>query len=252
MSGNELVSIITPAYRAARFIDDTVRSVLAQDYEKWEMLIVDDCSPDDTAERVTHWSQRDSRVKLIRQPRNAGPAAARNAAIAASKGRWIAFLDSDDQWMPGKISKQLAFMREAGVPISYTSFRRISEDGSRIGRQVGIPRELSYARLLGNTAMATSTVVIDRDVTGAFEMQPAYYDDFVLWLSLLRRGHSAGGLSEDLMRYRVVGKSVSRNKAKSAKEVWKTYRAIEGLSIFRSARCFISYSAHAWLKYSRF
>jgi teichuronic acid biosynthesis glycosyltransferase TuaG len=106
--------------------------------------------------------------------------------------------------------------------------------------------------LLGNTAIATSTVIIDRSITGPLQMRPVYYDDFVLWLSLLRRGHVAFGMNEDLMRYRVVGKSVSRNKSKSAREVWKTYRNVEQLGILRSAWCFANYSARGWLKYARF
>jgi teichuronic acid biosynthesis glycosyltransferase TuaG len=105
---------------------------------------------------------------------------------------------------------------------------------------------------LGNTAIATSTAMVDRAKTGPLQMRRAYYDDFVLWLTLLRRGHVAHGLNEDLMRYRVVGKSVSRNKSKSAREVWKTYREIEQLNILHSAWCFANYSARGWLKYMRF
>src|ERR1700730_1408688 len=99
----ELVSIITPAFKAARFVGESIRSALAQDYPHWEMLIADDCSPDDTVERVEEWTARDSRVRLIRQPQNGGPAAARNAALANSSGRYVAFLDSDDFWLPRKL-----------------------------------------------------------------------------------------------------------------------------------------------------
>lgn len=252
MSAPELVSIITPAYKAARFVDDSIRSALAQDYSHWEMLIVDDCSPDNTVERVEQWVAQDSRIRLIRQPQNGGPAAARNAALASSSGRYVAFLDSDDFWLPRKLSRQLEFMRINSAAISFTGFRRVSEDGAQIGRLLTVPEKLTYAQLLGNTAIATSTVIVDRSVTGPLQMRRAYYDDFVLWLSLLRRGHVAFGLNEDFMRYRVVGKSVSRNKANSAKEVWKTYRAIEGLGLLRSAWCFANYSARGWLKYARF
>lgn len=252
MLSSELVSIITPAFRAARFVGDSIRSAVAQDYPNWEMLIVDDCSPDDTAKRVEEWVERDSRVRLIRQPRNGGPAAARNAALASSSGRFAAFLDSDDYWLPQKLSRQLEFMRTNGAAISFTGFRRISEDGGQIGRLLTVPERLTYTQLLGNTAIATSTVIIDRSITGPLQMRHVYYDDFVLWLSLLRRGHVAFGMNEDLMRYRVVGKSVSRNKTKSAREVWKTYRNVEELGILRSAWCFVNYSARGWLKYVRF
>jgi teichuronic acid biosynthesis glycosyltransferase TuaG len=249
---HELVSIITPAFKAARFVDDAIRSAIAQDYPLWEMLIVDDCSPDGTVDRVEQWAKRDSRVRLIRQSKNGGPAAARNAALAGSSGRYAAFLDSDDSWLPHKLSRQLEFMRINAAAVSFTAFRRISENGDQLGRLQQVPGRLSYGQLLGNTAIATSTVIVDRSVTGPLHMRHVYYDDFVLWLSLLRRGYLAFGLNEDLMRYRVVGKSVSRNKSKSAREVWKTYRQIEGLGVLRSAWYFASYGARGWLKYSRF
>jgi teichuronic acid biosynthesis glycosyltransferase TuaG len=249
---SDLVSIITPAFRAARFVDDSIKSVMAQDHKSWEMFVVDDCSPDDTARRVEEWTKRDSRIHLIRQPRNGGPAAARNAALEASTGRYAAFLDSDDYWLPQKLSRQIEFMGTRDAAMSFTAFRRITEDGSRLGRLIGVPKQLTYRQLLGDTAIATSTAMIDRAKTGPLQMRRAYYDDFVLWLSLLRRGHVAHGLNEDLMRYRVVGKSVSRNKSKSAREVWKTYREIEQLNILDSAWCFANYSARGWLKYARF
>src|SRR5579872_1478066 len=157
----ELVSIITPAFKAARFVEDAIRSVLEQDYPHWEMLVVDDCSPDDTCERVAAWSSRDSRVKLIRQTQNDGPYAARNAALANSRGRYVAFLDSDDFWLSGKLSRQLQFMRATRAALSFTEFLRVSEDGSRIGRRLKVPSTLTYEELLGNTAIATSTVIVD-------------------------------------------------------------------------------------------
>lgn len=248
----ELVSIITPAFKAARFVDDAIRSAVAQDYPHWEMLIADDCSPDDTVERVEQWAKRESRIRLIQQPKNGGPAAARNAALAGSSGRYAAFLDSDDWWLPRKLSRQLEFMRTNAAAVSFTGFRRISEDGCHTGRLLRVPGRLTYRQLLGNTAIATSTVIVDRSITGPLQMRRVYYDDFVLWLSLLRRGYVAFGLNEDLMRYRVVGKSVSRNKTKSAREVWKTYRQVEGLGMLRSAWYFARYGARGWLKYSRF
>lgn len=249
---HELVSIITPAFKAARFVDDAIRSVVAQDYPHWELVIVDDCSPDDTAQRIEEWAKRDSRIRLIRQRENGGPAAARNVALSSSTGRYGAFLDSDDWWLPCKLSRQLEFMRANAAALSFTGFRRISEDGGETGRLIRVPRRLTYGQLLGNTAIATSTVIVDRSITGPLQMRRVYYDDFVLWLSLLRQGYVAYGLNEDLMRYRVVGKSVSRNKTKSAGEVWRTYRQIEGLGMLRSAWYFASYGARGWFKYSRF
>jgi teichuronic acid biosynthesis glycosyltransferase TuaG len=247
-----LVSIVTPAWRAAAFVGKTIESVLAQGYPHWEMLVVDDCSPDDTAAVVDSYAARDPRVKLIRQPQNGGAAMARNAALEAARGRYVAYLDSDDLWLPGKLERQLAFMREENAAFTFTGFRRISQHGDVVGRQVHVPRRLTYRALLKNTAIATSTVVIDRELAGPLRMTKTYYDDFVMWLEVTKRGIPACGIDEDWMRYRVVAQSISRNKTNSAKQVWLTYRNVEKLNPLHSAWCFAHYAARGWFKYRRF
>lgn len=248
---DSLISIVTPAYKAAAFVGEAIRSVQAQDYQNWEMLIVDDGSPDNTAEVVVSFAEADPRVKLIQQ-KNSGPAMARQRALTAAHGRYIAFLDADDYWLPGKLSHQLAFMRAHHAAVSFTRFRRISADGRKQGHLVAIPERLTYWQLLSNTAIATSTAMVDRGLTGPFSMKKTYYDDFALWLDLLKRGFVAHGLQEDLMRYRVVGKSVSRNKGKSAKMVWRTYREVEKLGAVYAGWCFANYAVRAFLKYRYF
>jgi teichuronic acid biosynthesis glycosyltransferase TuaG len=246
------VSIVTPAYKAAAYIGKTIESVLAQTHSDWEMLVVDDCSPDDTRAAVRAYCERDSRVRLIEQAKNGGPGLARQAAVEKAAGRYVAFLDSDDFWMPRKLERQLAFMKASGASFSFTGFRRISADGSRVGRQIRVPPRLSYGALLGNTAIATSTALIDRERTGPFRMVNTYYDDFALWLEITRRGFPAFGLDEDLMRYRVVGGSVSRNKGRSARMVWRTYREVERLGFAHASWCFVRYAMNATLKYRSF
>lgn len=249
---DNLVSIVTPTYKAANFVSETVRSVQAQTYANWEMLVVDDCSPDDTVRVVSRLAEDEPRLRLIRQSRNGGPAAARNAAIAAARGRWLAFLDSDDLWLPEKLERQIEFQRRHAAKLSYTEFRRISADGSKVGALVRVPARLSYRSLLGNTAIATSTVIVDRALAGDVRMKKIYYDDFGCWLDILRNGGFAVGLREDLMRYRVLGGSVSRNKRKSAVEVWRTYRSVEGLGALESLYYFSQYALRGALKYRRF
>lgn len=249
---DSLVSIVTPAYRAARFIGETIRSVQAQTYRDFEMLVVDDCSPDDTAAIVERFAAADPRIRLLRQAANGGPAAARNRALAEARGRWVAFLDGDDLWLPDKLERQLAFHRARGARISFTAFRRIDADGSRLGRLVTVRDWLDYDRLLCDTGIATSTVIVDRASTGPFWMKKTYYDDYACWLELLRVGGLAAGLQEDLMRYRVLGGSVSRNKLRSALHVWRTYREVERLGWLRSAWSFANYAGRGVLKYWRF
>lgn len=248
---DSLVSIVTPAYKAEKVVAETIRSVQAQSYRDWEMLVVDDGSPDGTADVVAELARSDARVRLIRQA-NAGPAMARQKALDHARGRYVAFLDSDDLWLPGKLERQLAFMDAHRAALSYTAFRRIQADGSGEGHLIGIPPRLTYRALLGNTAIATSTAIIDRSIAGDFRMTKTYYDDFVLWLGILKRGHVAWGLNEDLMRYRVMGGSVSRNKMKSARMVWRTYRDIEGMAAPVAAVHFARYALNAWRKYKAF
>ncbi len=246
-----LVSIVTPAYNAARFLPETIRSVQAQTHGDWEMIVVDDQSIDVTCEIVEDFSRRDPRVRLVRQAANAGPAAARDAALLASSGRYVAFLDSDDLWAPTKLERQIQFMRERGAAISYTRFRRFRDGVAGFGRLIPIPDRLSLRQLLRNTAMATSTVLIDRAMTGPFRMREIPCDDFALWLDIVARGFPAYGLQEDLMRYRVVAHSFSRNKSRYAIKVWNTYRQM-GLKLPDAAWCFANYAARAWLKYRSF
>ena len=251
MSG-AAVSIVTPAFDAAGYLPATIDSVLAQSYRDWEMLVVDDCSRDATPQVVSEYAARDPRIRLIRQARNGGPARARQAAVEAARGRYIAFLDSDDRWLPQKLERQLEFMRASGAALSHTAFRRVTADGGRVGRLIGVPPRLTHAQLLGNTAIATSTALIDRAATGPFQMVETYYDDFALWLEITRRGFPALGLNEDLMRYRVTGGSVSRNKLRSARMVWRLYRQVEHLGLASASWSFARYAVHALWKYRAF
>lgn len=249
---DELVSIIMPAYKAAGVISQSIQSVLDQTYQNWELIITDDCSPDHTVEVVRGWCKRDERITLIEAPVNGGPATARNLSLRQARGRWIAFLDSDDLWLPQKLERQLTFHIRQQAKISFTEFRRMHADGAGFGRVVKIPIELTYRQLLGNTGIATSTVLVDRRLTGTFSMKKIFYDDFGCWLDILRSGGRASGLREDLMRYRVMSESVSRNKRRSAIEVWKTYRNVEELGLLESSFYFASYAARAALKYRQF
>lgn len=245
----ELISIITPAFNAARFVEETIRAVQAQTHENWEMLIADDCSHDSTAALVEGISSSDARVRLLRQQSNGGPARVRNAALSAARSALVAFVDSDDLWLPQKLERQLQFMRRSGAGLSYTGFRRIDEQGRQLGLLRPIPESLNYDQYLKNTAIVTSTVMVDRGITGDFRMPITRCDDFAAWLSIMRRGHVAMGLAEDLLRYRVVGNSISRNKARWAAGVWQTYRDIEKLALPYAAWCFCNYAWRGFRKY---
>jgi len=247
-----LVSIITPAWNVERLIGETIESAQAQTVGDWELLIADDCSTDQTTSVVDRYAARDPRVKLIRQPRNGGPALARQAAIDRAQGRFLAFLDSDDLWLPAKLERQIAFAQKNRAALSYTAFRRIDEAGSTIGRLIRVPDSLTYEQLLKNTSIATLTALVDRDIAGSVAIENEPYDDFCLWLSILKRGHVAHGLNEDLARYRVRDVSVSSRRLRSAAWVWHIYRDVERLPLMKSAWCFAYWSTRAWLKRRQF
>lgn len=248
----ELVSIVMPAYRAESIIGDSLASAIGQTYPAWELLVADDCSPDRTADIVASAAADDPRIVLLRGKENQGPAQARNRALNHAKGRWIAFLDSDDVWLPDKLERSLEFAKSLRAALVFTGFRRMSDDGKTVGSYQAVPDKLAYNDLLGNTSIATSSVLIDRELAGDFRMKNVYYDDFACWLEILKRGELARGLNLDLMRYRVVKGSVSRNKLRSAKEVWKAYREIENLNLVTSMISFVRYATNAYLKYRKF
>jgi teichuronic acid biosynthesis glycosyltransferase TuaG len=251
MFNEGLVSIIMPAWKADQFISEAIQSVIGQTYDNWELLIVDDCSPDSTVEVVEKFCETDSRITLLKQYKNQGPASARNLALQKAEGRWIAFLDSDDVWSNKKLEAQLVFHQSTSAVLSFTGYSRFTGE-QRSGRAINVPSKLNYHQLLRNTCIATSTVLIDRRLSGSFVMKNTYYDDFVCWLDMLRGGSFAVGLNQPLMKYRVLPGSVSRNKIKSAMEVWKILRTFEGLTLSASLMCFISYAFHGILKYARF
>jgi teichuronic acid biosynthesis glycosyltransferase TuaG len=247
-----VVSIVTPAYNAARFISETIESVLAQTYEQWELLIVDDHSRDATREIVSRYARADHRIHLETSPRNQGPGPTRNQALALARGRYIAFLDSDDLWDPAKLDRQLGFMRAGRHAFTYTSYRAITEDGTVL-RDVTIPSRMTYRDLLKWTAIGCLTVVLDRTQLENIEFSALKTNqDLVLWLSLLKRGVVAQGLPEVLASYRLVNTSNTANKFKSARNVWRVYRRIEKLSLPAAAWCFSHYALHAALKHRAF
>lgn len=246
------VSVITPAYNAAATLRMTIRSVQTQSFEDWEMLIADDGSEDDTAAVVEQAAASDERLVLIRCPANGGTGAARNAALARAQGRYMAFLDSDDLWLPEKLARQIAFMRDKACALSYTAFRRITADGAHTGRLIPVPAQLTYGALLKNTAIATLTAMVDSEQTGPLRMAEARRDDYILWLSLLRRGFVAQGLQEDLARYRVADGSLSSRPGRSAAWTWRVYREAEGLGLVRASWCMAHYGARALGKRLRF
>jgi len=244
-----LVSIITPVYNAEDFVEETIRSVQSQTYKNWEMLLVDDCSTDSSANIISLFAENDERIKYIRLEQNSGAAVTRNTGIEKARGNFIAFLDSDDVWKKDKLERQVEFLRDKKVGFCFTSYRYFLENGEILPKVARAPEKIDYNGLLKNTIIGCSTVLIDRNIIGDFRMTNVRRgQDTATWLQLLKKVDYAYGLYDDLVLYRVVNGSLSSNKIKAIKRTWNTYRNVEHLSVAKSCYVFVFYAYNALKK----
>jgi teichuronic acid biosynthesis glycosyltransferase TuaG len=243
-----MISVITPSHNCSAFISETIQSVLLQSFSDWEMIIVDDCSSDNSVEVIQPFVEQDSRIKLIQLSENSGAAVARNSAIEAAQGRYIAFLDSDDLWLPNKLEKQLAFMQANDYPFSYGAYDKIDENGQVFGH-IGVPDRVFYSDLLKMCSIGCLTAMYDTAYFGKVYMPLIRMrQDFGLWLRLLKKTDYAYGLNETLAQYRVRNDSISANKANAAKFIWRLYRDVEGLNLIKSSYYFSHYVVRGLLR----
>jgi teichuronic acid biosynthesis glycosyltransferase TuaG len=245
----EKVSIIVPVYHAEKFIRQTIDCVLAQTYENWELLLVDDCGKDGSVDVIEAFlaESGEQRVRLIRQPSNLGAAQARNRGLKEASGRYIAYLDADDLWLPEKLEKELQFMQEKDAAFAFMSYEFADENALGTGKVVHVPETLSYKEALGNTTIFTTTVMFDRTKidTALLEMPLVKSEDTALWWKILRQGYTACGLDENLVLYRRPGKSLSSNKLEALRRIWNLYRKTEKLGLFASAYYFCLWALRA-------
>ena len=225
---DDLVSIIMPVHNGAATIGESIESVQAQTYEKWELIIIDDCSTDDTQKVIEGYP--DQRICYYCLPQNCGVAQARNRGISMASGRYIAFLDSDDLWMPEKLTHQIAFMRQNNCGFTYTEYRQFVNTAANVNRLIKVNDSVDYQELLKGNDIGCLTVMLDRRVFPKVEMPLSRHEDYITWLNLLKSGQKAYGLHEDLARYRKSDKSLSSNKWQSIKWTWDVYRKSQNLS----------------------
>lgn len=230
-----LVSVITPTYNCAQFIGETIESVLSQTYKNWEMIIVDDCSTDETERIVREYCDTDQRVKYFRLEENSGAAVARTRAMTIARGEFMAFLDSDDLWHSEKLEKQLAFMKKNMHALTCTAYEQINEKSNSLGKIVRVIEKTSYNRLLLDCPVGNSTVMYSVAAMGKFKVPNIRKrNDDALWLQMLKKEKYIWGMPDVLMSYRVREGSISSNKLDLVKYHWELYREIERLSIPRS------------------
>ncbi len=246
-----LVSVITPVYNCEKYIVQTIESVLNQTYTNWEMILADDCSPDKSADIIKSFQKKDPRIKYIRLSENGGAAKARNKALEISRGRYIAYLDADDIWLPEKLARQIAFMEENHAQFSCCDYEKIEADGTNLNKIVHMPKTITYNQLLSNTIIQTVGVIAD---TETFDKKLLIMPDVrrgqdsATWLQMLRNGVKFTGQNEVLAQYRRVPQSLSANKLSAMKRTWYLYRGVEHLSIPKSFCCLIGWAYHASIK----
>ena len=280
----ELVSIIVPVYRAKSYIAETVAMVIRQTHREWELLLVEDHSPDNSAEIIrnilnnytcrnlleewqsghlkgqesTLWQQgicsaeeytdgTGRRIVLVCKEQNEGAAAARNTGLSMAQGRYIAFLDADDLWLPDKLEKELHFMKDRHAGFVFTSYEFGDEQARPTGKVVHVPEKLTYRQALSRTVIFTTTVLLDKNIIpqDLMRMPAVESEDTATWWQILRAGHVAYGLDETLAVYRRPPKSLSSNKFIAMRRIWNLYRRQEKLSVIASACYFVMWAYRA-------
>lgn len=243
-----LVSVVMPAYNAEKYLRGAVASVLSQTYASWELVVVDDCSTDQTAALLDSLAEVDERVLVIHARENGGVAAARNAAIAAARGSHIAFLDSDDAWHPRKLEWQMEHMEETRARVSYTPYDRVTEQGHLLSC-VRPPATVSYEQMLRSNHIGNLTGLYDRSL-GDAAFRTVGHEDYVFWLEMVRRAGSASCVPGDqpLAYYCVRDDSVSAHKWRAACWQWRIYRDIAHLSWLSSSQHMCHYAWQAMRK----
>ena len=247
------VSIITANFNCERYIETTIHSVLAQTFTDWEMIIVDDLSTDNGPEIIKKYCKKDSRIKLITLKKNSGPAVARNTAIEMATGRFIAFLDSDDQWTTNKLEVQIAFMKENSFALTYTEYVKVDEEGSTISGVIPRPSKVNYKKMLNSNFIPCLTAIYDSGSLGKVYMPLILKrQDYGLWLRILKKIDYAYAVHEPLAYYRVrKNASVSSNKVKSAHYHWKILREVEHVSLLKAMYHFAQYAVIGYIKFRK-
>ena len=247
-----LVSIITPVYNAARWLPETLACVRAQTHENWEHILVDDGSTDGSREIIEAAARGDSRIRILRTPRNSGPSSARNLAIDAAQGTLLAFLDADDLWLPQKLARSIEWIDAFDYAFIYHDYRHMSNDGTRVGPLITAPEKLDLRTLHTRRGFGCLSMVVNRRRVPDFRFHSDsryLHEDFCGWLTLIQNGHTGHRLPADLGRYRLSSTSRSANKLVAALQTWKMYREVSNLPLLRASMWWTEYAWNSfWLR----
>lgn len=255
-----MISVIIPTYNSAEYIAETLESVCTQTYRNIEILVIDDCSNDDTSEIVKKYAYKDARIRLISLDENKGAANARNIGTKSAVGEWVSFLDSDDLWTPNKLEKQLELINELMemdknrvVSFVFTGSSFVDGYGKELTSTLHVPMQVDYERLLKQNIISCSSVLVKRSLMLRYPMPCIndIHEDFATWLQMLKAENIvAYGLDEPLLIYRITRSSRSGNKWKAALMTFRTYRFI-GLGVCASIKSWLFYALRSIRKYKK-
>lgn len=244
-----LVSVIMPMYNAGAFVGEAIESVMAQHYKHWELIVVDDSSTDNSVSIVKEYANKDSRIHIIYNERHLKmPSAPRNLGIKHANGQYIAFLDSDDCWLPDKLESQIPLFDDKKTAIVFSNYEKIDEQGCRSGRIVKAPAQVDYHDMLHCNYIGNLTGMYDRKLTGSMYMPDTHHEDYALWLDILKKGYVAKNTGTVEGLYRVRRNSVSASKLHIISWQWNIYRKHEHLSLLKSIYYYIYYAINGWRK----
>lgn len=251
LKGNPLVSVVMPAYNAEKTIKTAIQSVLTQTHQNIELIVINDCSTDNTANVAKIYAANDSRVRLLENETNQGVSFTRMRGVEVAKGDLIAFLDSDDAWQPQKLEKQVLLQKETNAQLLFTGSAFMNADGEPLDWILHVPQTIGYKQLLKQNVISNSSVLIKKDAyLRCAVANDDMHEDFACWLRFLREGNVAYGIDEPLLIYRLSANSKSGNKFKAAKMNWNTYKAV-GLSSLQAIYYMGWYTVKGITKYKK-
>ncbi len=237
------------AYNAEKTIKQAIDSVIAQTFQNWELIIVNDCSVDSTGEILKKFSLIDNRIKVIDNKKNSGASLSRKTALENARGEWIAILDSDDLWERDKLRRQLYVAHKMDAKIVFTGSAFIDENDEMMDWQLHVPKTIKYRSLLKQNLISNSSVLVKRDLYEKYyAVGDNMHEDFAIWLQILKIGIIAYGIDKPLLIYRISRKSKSGNKLKAARMNWNAYRYV-GLNLIQAGYYMVWYTVKGLLKY---
>ena len=238
-----------PAYNSEKYIAQAIGSVLNQNYTNWELIIINDCSTDNTEQIIKSYQKKDRRIKLINLTQNRGVANARNIGIRNAEGKYIAFLDADDIWQKEKLYKQIQLLESTNTDITYTAYMMIDDTGKKI-KERRIKEILYLKDLLKENSIIFSSVVCKKEsIENKHFISEWYHEDYVFLLDFAKEGKNFKGINESLMQYRVHQRGRSFNKQTTAKYRWKIYREYLNINFLQSLYYFVVYAWNGTRKY---